>query len=167
MSKVEEEVETYRRRLCTAKAMIVKFLKKNGFENDVNCKSKGKDYTYPLHEAVKQEKVTMVEMLIMFGAKPELTDYKGFTALQYGRTAQILKIFQVWPGEKWCMVEGNKIGGLYSMRFLEKSQGLQAKSNVLLLKIHVKFVFVDEKSTDCCRELFFCEWFDFCGLAFG
>eukprot|EP00913_Durusdinium_trenchii_P033043 g30934.t1 len=96
-SREEQKMERHRQLLALNKMKIVKFLKENGFHREVNARrhSSEADYSYPLHEAVKMEKVAMVEMLLRFGAKSHLKDSKGLEAIATTRT-EILKIFEMY-----------------------------------------------------------------------
>ena len=64
--------------------MLLKFLESNGFKDHVNCKKSwclGFKYTYPLHEAAKQNDKAVVAWLLRFGADPGKRNAKGRTAL--------------------------------------------------------------------------------------
>ncbi|CAK9002258.1 unnamed protein product [Durusdinium trenchii] len=100
-SREEQKMERHRQLLALNKMKIVKFLKENGFHREVNARrhSSEADYSYPLHEAVKMEKVAMVEMLLRFGAKSHLKDSKGLEAIAYAQgttRTEILKIFEMY-----------------------------------------------------------------------
>lgn len=64
---------------------LLSFLKKNGFR-DVNSKAGWFfNYRYPLHEAVEQNDVEMVRLLLQNKAKMKLKDANGLTARQLAR----------------------------------------------------------------------------------
>lgn len=58
---------------------LTRWLKRNGY-TDVNCKRKRLlKYKYPLHTAVKNNDVEMVQILLQFGSYPAHTNSSGLT----------------------------------------------------------------------------------------
>jgi hypothetical protein len=62
---------------------INQFLKKHGFQGDVNTKKSFVfKFTYPLHVAVKEQDLKMVRLLILAGADTSMTNSSGCTPAQ-------------------------------------------------------------------------------------
>ncbi|CAJ1361290.1 unnamed protein product [Effrenium voratum] len=96
MSKLGTIVQQQRKMKSTVRKMLKKFLADNGFHAEaftrqdwgflVNCKKSsflGLKYTYPLHEAARQNAKKVVYWLLCFGADPTQTDSKKRTALDW------------------------------------------------------------------------------------
>jgi len=61
---------------------VNEFLKMHGFKGDVNSKksySMFKKYKYPLHVAVKEQDVEMVQLLLLEGADQSMKNSSGYT----------------------------------------------------------------------------------------
>jgi len=89
-SKIDKIVNKHHKALAAERKALGKFLHYNGFKIDVNCQKTrmyGFIYTYPLHEAVKQQNAVMVSLLLKFGADPTTKDSYGLTA--YGRASKM------------------------------------------------------------------------------
>ncbi|CAJ1460597.1 unnamed protein product [Effrenium voratum] len=83
-SRIDELLREQRRARREASMRLLKFLEKNGFRADVNCRRAstwGFSYTYPLHEAAKQNDTYALRWLLRFGADPGKKDASGRTAL--------------------------------------------------------------------------------------
>ncbi|CAJ1440369.1 unnamed protein product [Effrenium voratum] len=107
-SKVDSAIRHHRKEQVQASLRLVEFLQVNGFKSNVNYKRTkwlGMSYTYPLHEAVKQEDQHVVRWLLYFGADPRRRNAAGLTALDlaYGKKEtkkgrQIKQILEVTAG---------------------------------------------------------------------
>lgn len=73
-ARADEAVQKHKRQLRAAQLRVAYFLHQNNFEIDANCKREGFFYSYPLHEAVKQNDAYISSKLLLFGAKPWLKD---------------------------------------------------------------------------------------------
>ncbi|CAJ1433223.1 unnamed protein product [Effrenium voratum] len=83
-SKQDARIQEQHKRRQRASVMLLKFLESNGFKDHVNCKKSwclGFKYTYPLHEAAKQNDKAVVAWLLRFGADSGKRNAKGRTAL--------------------------------------------------------------------------------------
>lgn len=80
--KMERIVSKHKQALAANRKAIMDFLEVNGFESG-NVNSRRASWisiSYPLHEAVKQQNVRMVALLLKFGADPRAKDHFGRTA---------------------------------------------------------------------------------------
>lgn len=95
--RADRAVRHFQKRIFQAQQEVGLFLVENGFKKmNPNCKKEGRiSVTYPLHEAVKQNKPYIVAKLFLFGAKPLLRDHWGRVAFDYAhRHHEVIKVFE-------------------------------------------------------------------------
>ena len=87
MSKTDEIVLAQRKKLAKAQRDVLSFLTENGFDM-ANPNKKRRSWvtqTFPIHEAVKQNKPDIVALLLHLGANPSKKDTWGRTAYYLAR----------------------------------------------------------------------------------
>ena len=97
-SKMERIVCRHKQALAANRKAIMDFLQLNGFEaGKVNSrKASWISSSYPLHEAVKQQDVQMVALLLKFGADPRAKDHFGRTAHALATKRHYLEVLEVF-----------------------------------------------------------------------
>lgn len=88
MSKTDKIVLAKRKRVAKAQRDVLSFLTENGFDTANPNKMRGSWWvtqTFPIHEAVKQNKPDIVALLLHLGANPSKKDTWGRTAYYLAR----------------------------------------------------------------------------------
>lgn len=117
------EERKYQRLLKKQRQLLVDFLNEHGFDqDDVNAVGGnspkscfnflgGLKYEQPLHRAVKEGHVAIVELLLQFGADPMMKDSKGKTAYYHAsspalklRMSELRKGYEAHGGSKLAHV---------------------------------------------------------------
>ena len=86
--QIERVVKKHKKDLKRARKQVALFLSKNGFpEISPNSKKQGRFgiFTFPLHEAVKQNNPYITSQLLLFGANPRAKDTWFCTAYHYAK----------------------------------------------------------------------------------